>query len=252
MKKILVLLLAMVISAGSVVVAKEKKEPVLKVLVFTKTDGFRHKSSIEEGVKTLIQIATEKNWLITITEDASFFTDDILSKFDMTVWLNSTGNVLNEKQQKAFMRFIKKGKGFVGIHGASDCEKEWDWYRGLCGAWFKTHPPFQTATINIEDTNHPAMAPFVGMKTFTTDDEWYVFRSNPRARVNVLASLDESSVKKGKDGWQMGDHPVIWYQEYEGARSFYTVFCHGANAYENEKIVQHLTGAIEWAGKLVD
>lgn len=241
------------ISAGTMVSAKkENKPPVLKILVFSKTVGFRHKQSIHQGLKTIAELATEKNWLVTTTEDATFFTDEILSKFDLTIWLNTTGDVLNDTQQEAFKRFIKSGKGFVGIHGAADCEKKWDWYRGLCGAWFKTHPPFQTATIIIEDTDHPSMAPFVGMETYTAKDEWYVFKSNPRARVKVLAGLDESSVKQGKKGWEMGDHPVIWYQEYEGGRSFYTVFGHSDNAYADEKIVQHLTGAIEWAGKLVD
>lgn len=255
MKNLFLLFLAVVISSGCVAVnKKEKKEPTLKILVFSKTAGFRHKSAIPAGLKTIAEVAQRRGWLVTATEDASFFTDDILSKFDLTIWLNTTGDVLNDTQQEAFERFIKSGKGFVGIHAAADCEYDWDWYGGLNGAWFKTHPPFQKGTIIIEDTNHPAMEPFVGMETFTVDDEWYTFRANPRAHVNVLASLDESSIKKVKKDkdWKMGDHPVIWYQEYYGARSFYTVFAHASNAFDNEKIVQHLTGAIEWAGRLVD
>jgi hypothetical protein len=202
----------------------------------------------------IANLAQRRGWQVTTTEDASLFTDDVLSKFDLTVWLNTTGDVLNDEQQEAFQRYMKGGKGFVGIHASADCEYDWDWYGGLNGGWFFTHPPFQKATINIEDTNHPAMVPFEGMKTYTVKDEWYTFKANPRAHVKVLASLDESTIKKGNkaDNWRMGDHPVIWYQEYYGSRSFYTVFGHAANAFENDDIIEHLTGAIEWAAKLVD
>ena len=133
-------------------------------------------------------------------------------------------------------------------------EKEWRWYGDLVGAFFKTHPPYQLATLNIENTNHPAMKPFIGMKTFTVEDEFYSYKENPRGKVTVLATLDESTIKKlpKDDSWKMGDHPVIWYHEFEGSRSFYTVFGHGDASFENEKIQQHIFFAIEWAGKRID
>jgi uncharacterized protein len=250
MKKIIVLLLATFVSFGAM--AQQTKK--LNVLVFSKTKGYRHKS-IPAGLKAITSLAQDRGWSVTSTEDADFFTDEILSKFDVCVWLNTTGDVLDESQQKAFTGFIKKGKGFVGIHASADCEYDWAWYGGLNGAFFKFHPPYQLATVNIENTNHPAMKPFVGMKSFTIEDEWYSFKENPRGKVTVLATLDESSIKilpKEDKGWKMGDHPLIWYHEYEGARAFYTGFGHGDSSFENEKIQQHICGAIEWAGKKID
>jgi type 1 glutamine amidotransferase len=247
MKKMLFFILSLLISIGSIA-QNEKK---LNVFVFSKTKGFRHKS-IPAGLKAITTLAQERGWVVTSTEDESLFTDDFLSRFDVCVFLNPTGDVLNEDQQKAFENFMKKGKGFVGIHASADCEYDWKWYGELNGAFFKTHPPYQVATINIENTNHPAMKPFADMKTYTVEDEWYSFRENPRGKVTVLATLDESSIKKvpQKDtGWRMGDHPVIWYHEFDGARAFYTVFGHGDNAFENDKIKEHLGAAIEWAGK---
>lgn len=225
----------------------------LNVLVFSKTVGFRH-TSIPAGIKAFTAYAQKNNWLVTATEDASFFKEDFLSKFDVCVWLNTTMDVLNDEQQKAFIEFIHKGRGFVGIHAASDSEYDWKWYGGLVGAWFKTHPPYQLATVKIESTDHPAMKPFEGMKTYTVEDEWYTFKENPRGNVTVLASLDESTIKKlpKDDSWRMGDHPIIWYHEYEGSRAFYTGFGHGDNAFENETIVKHMAIAIEWAGKRID
>ena len=225
----------------------------LNVLVFSKTAGFRH-ASIPAGIKAIFELGQKQNWCVTATEDATMFNDEVLSKVDVCVWLNSTENVLDDAQQEAFTRFIRKGRGFVGIHGASDCEYDWNWYGNLVGGWFKTHPPYQVATINIESTDHPAMEPFRGMKTYTTEDEWYTFKANPRGKVTVLATLDENSIqnKPDNDGWKMGDHPVIWFHEYEGARAFYTVFGHADNAFQNELIVRHMSNAIEWAGRKID
>lgn len=248
MNKIVILLVAAFVSFGTM--AQQDKK--LHVLVFSKTRGFRHKS-IPSSIKMITSLAQDRGWVVTATEDASLFTDEILSKFDVCVWLSPTGDVLDETQQKAFEGVIGKGMGFVGIHASADCEYSWKWYGELNGAFFKTHPPFQMATINIESTKHPAMKPFEGMKSYTTEDEWYSFRENPRGKVTVLATLDESSIKilpKEDTGWRMGDHPVIWYHEYEGARAFYTVFGHGDNAFENEKIREHIGAAIEWAGRM--
>jgi type 1 glutamine amidotransferase len=255
MKKLLILSIALVFSLG-VMAQGDKKTPEqkkLNVLVFSKTSGFRH-TSIPSGIKAITTLAQQKGWIVTATEDPTLFTDDFLVRFDVCVFLNPTANVLDEAQEKAFTAFIRSGKGFVGIHASADCEYDWKWYGELNGAFFKTHPPYQQATINIENTNHPAMKPFLGMKTFTVEDEWYSFKENPRGKVTVLATLDESSIKKlpKDDAWKMGDHPVIWYHEFDGYRSFYTVFGHGDSSFENENIRQHLFYAIEWAGRRIN
>ena len=106
----------------------------------------------------------------------------------------------------------------------------------------------------LEDTDHPAMDVFKGMTTYTTTDEWYSFTSNPRPQVHVLAHPDESSIKQTnkENNWQMGDHPLIWYQEINGMRSFYTGFGHTVEAYQNSKIRAHIAGAVNWAGHIVE
>ena len=92
-----------------------------KVMVFTKTDGFHHES-INEGVTALKQLAVRNNFTIEWQENASVFNDKNLEKFQAVIFLNTTGNILNEEQQAAFEKFIRAGKGFVGIHSASDTE----------------------------------------------------------------------------------------------------------------------------------
>lgn len=227
------------------------KDPV-KILVFSKTNGFRH-ASISSGLKMLYDQSKKQNWILTATEDASLIRDEFLADFDLVVFLNPTGDAIDDAGQAAFEKFMQSGKGFVGIHAASDCEYEWPFYGKLVGAYFLTHPPAQEATVVFENYDHPAMKPFKGMKSYTTVDEWYSFKANPRPNVNVLAHLDESTIKKSNnDKWKMGDHPLIWWNEKDGIRSFYTVFGHTPEAFQDEKVAEHMTIAINWAAKRID
>ncbi len=254
MKTKFTILLAVIISTTLSCSAQENsayKEP-LNILVFSKTNGFRH-ASISSGLKMLSDLSEKQNWVITATEDSSLFENEFLDNFDLAVFLNPTGDAIDESGQEAFERFMKSGKGFIGIHAAADFEYEWPFYGNLVGGYFKTHPPAQEGTVIFEDYDHPAMEPFKGMESYTTFDEWYTFKENPRPNVNVLASLDESSVKKAKnDDWKMGDHPLIWWEENDGMRSFYTVFGHTHEAFQDELIIEHIKNAINWAGKRTD
>lgn len=221
----------------------------LQILVFSKTNGYRHES-IESGISMLRGQAIRESWNVVFSEDSTDFTDKNLMKFDVIVFLNPSGNGLNEDQQNAFERFIRSGKGFVGIHSSADFEYDWKFYGELNGAHFKVHPPTQKGRVLIENTDHPAMEPFKGMEYFEATDEWYTFNENPRDNVNVLMTLDESSITQyDNDDWRMGDHPLVWWHEYDGTRAFYTGFGHPHEAYKDPVLVEHYTKAINWAGK---
>ena len=247
MKKLtsLICLFLIIVFSG---IAQDKK---INVLVFSKTIGYRH-NSISAGLKMMSDLAQERKWVLTATENADLFTPEFLKTFDVVVFLNPTRDVLNEQQQKNFEAFMATGKGFVGIHAAADCEYDWAWYGQLNGAFFKTHPPAQSGTVIFENTDHPSMVPFKGMKTYRTFDEWYSFKENPRAKVHVLARLDETSLDEATlkdDKWKMGDHPLIWYQEIGNSRSFYTVFGHTPEAFQDPKIKEHIGCAVDWVAK---
>ncbi|MGE0021578.1 MAG: ThuA domain-containing protein [Draconibacterium sp.] len=231
---------------------KPEFEKPLNVLVFSKTSGFRHES-ISSGLKMLFDHSAKQNWVITATENDALLRDGFLSTFDVVVFMNPTGNAIDADGQAAFEKFMKTGKGFVGIHAAADCEYEWPYYGSLVGGYFKTHPASQTATVVFEKSEHPAMKPFNGMKSYSTFDEWYTFKENPRPNVHVLATLDETTIKKfDNDNFRMGDHPIIWWNEKNGIRSFYTGFGHTHEAFQDEKIQEHIKNAINWAGKRIN
>ena len=255
MKNLLFILLSFFMITGINAQDKKAFEKPIHILVFSKTAGYRH-ASISSGIKMLYDQSKEQNWIITATEDASLFRDDFLAKFDVAVFLNPTLDVICDKGQAAFEKFMKSGKGFVGIHAAADCEYDWPFYGKLVGGYFLSHPPAQKATVIFENYDHPAMKPFKGMKTYTTVDEWYAYKKNPRPNVHVLARLDESTIKKGRsdksDIWRMGDHPLIWWNDNNGMRSFYTVFGHTHEAFQDKLVIEHMTNAINWAAKRID
>jgi len=216
----------------------------LSVLVFSKTVEFRH-DSIPDGRAALMSAASDAGWTFSATEDASVFNDDGLASIDVVVFLSTTGDVLDDSQQAAFERFIRAGRGFVGIHSASDTEYDWAFYGELVGAYFREHPAVQEATIRVADAADPTMA---GLPDpWTRTDEWYAFKDNPRANVHVLMTLDETSYAPGTA--TMGsDHPIAWLHEYEGGRAFYTALGHTKESYADPTFVRHLTQAISWAG----
>lgn len=241
-KKLLFLLALSVFSSG--VYAQQ-----FKVLLFTKTDGFHHES-INEGVTAIKQLAIRNTFSVDWQENASVFTDKDLEKYQAVIFLNTTGNILNEQQQAAFEKFIKAGKGFVGIHSASDTEYDWAWYTKMVGMMFKIHPQQQTAYLKVEDSNFPGMERFPKKLLWT--DEWYEFGPRKADDLKILISVDEKSynpyAKWGdNEGKGMGVHPIAWYHNYDGGRAFYTGLGHIPAIYSDQTFLDHVYGGIYWA-----
>ncbi|MEX2640550.1 MAG: ThuA domain-containing protein [Balneolales bacterium] len=211
------------------------------LLVFSKTDGFRH-GSIEAGQDALQKLGIENNVTVYVTEDASEFTEEFLSGMDAVVFLNTTQTLFNDEQRTAFKGYIQNGGGFAGVHSAADTEYDWPWYNGLVGAWFNNHPPgTPKALLNVVDPNHPSTEglPQIWEKV----DEWYNFRDISE-NINVLITLDTDSYE-GSD--HPGNHPVAWFHEYDGGRAFYTALGHTSESYTEDLFLDHLWNGIGYA-----
>ncbi|CCK24981.1 secreted glycosyl hydrolase [Streptomyces davaonensis JCM 4913] len=221
-------------------------DPAYKVLVFSRTAGFRH-SSIDDGIAALRALGTENNFTVDATEDPQVFTTGNLGQYKAVVFLSTTGDVLGDAQQTAFEQYIQGGGGYVGIHAAADTEYDWPFYEGLAGALFQSHPAIQSATVEVEDRAHDATA-HLG-PTWQRTDEWYNYRTNPRTTAHVLASLDESSYTGGT---MSGDHPIAWCKDYQGGRAFYTGGGHTDESYGEPAFRRHLLGGIRWAAGMTE
>ncbi|GAA2578535.1 hypothetical protein GCM10010399_05340 [Dactylosporangium fulvum] len=217
-----------------------------RVLVFSKTAGFRH-SSIPNGIAAIQSLGAANNFTVTATEDANAFTAANLAQFQTVVFMSTTGDVLNAAQQTAFEAYIRGGGGYVGVHAAADTEYDWPFYGTLVGAWFSSHPAIQQATVTVEDRTHPATA-HLGT-TWVRTDEWYNYRTNPRGTARVLASLNESSYSGGT---MNGDHPITWCKTIDSGRSFYTGLGHTEASYTEAAFTSQLLGAIRYTAKRVD
>jgi type 1 glutamine amidotransferase len=227
-------------------IAGAQSEPRFAVLVFSKTTGFRH-DSIPQGIAAIAALGAAHGFAVDSTEDATRFADAVLARHKVVVFLNTTGDILDDSQKAAFERYIRAGGGFVGIHSASDTEYQWPWYARLVGAYFASHPEIQSATIHITDRAHPSTKdlPAIWRRT----DEWYNFRSNPRGAAHVLATLDEATYSGGKMG---DDHPIAWCQEIDGGRSWYTAMGHTVESYAEPLFRLHLLGGIESAAGVAE
>jgi type 1 glutamine amidotransferase len=211
-----------------------------RVLVLTRTAGFRHRS-IEDGVAAIRGLGRRHGFGVDDTADPARIGQG-LAGYRAVVFLSTTGDLLDPGQQAALERYLQGGGGWVGVHGAADAEYDWPWYGGLVGAWFHRHPPVQRATVRPV----PGAAALAGKLPgrWERSDEWYDFRANPRPRVRVLATLDESTYRGGGMGT---DHPIAWCQEYDGGRAWYTGMGHTGDSFREPAFLAHLLAGIRYA-----
>jgi type 1 glutamine amidotransferase len=221
-----------------------------KVLLVTTTRGWHHES-VHTGVLAIQQLGIRNFFDVVLMEDPNSITDKNLEQFKAVIFLNTIGDIFDSTQQKVMERFIQSGKGFVGIHSASDTEYDWEWYTKLVGRMFYIHPAIQTARLNITDTLFPGLQGFAGNKLWT--DEWYEFGPEKVNDLQYVLAVDETSFNPvvqwgAKKGNGMGKfHPIAWYHNYDGGRSFYTALGHMPAVYSDPAFLNHLYAGILWA-----
>jgi uncharacterized protein len=228
------------------------------ILVFSKTNGFRHEEAIPAANALFTRLAADNGWGIYTTENGAAFSPEILSRFDAVVFNNVSGDVFTPDQRQALKDFIENGGGFVGFHGSGgDNEYAWTWYVDeLIGAQFIGHPmdpQFQQATLRVEDKNHPATATLPD--EWVREDEWYSFAASPRRDgYHVLMTIDEGTYRQvgllGADVAMNGDHPMAWWHCQGRGRAFFSALGHKAEYYAEPQHVAMLLGATRWALRL--
>ncbi len=227
------------------------------VLLFSKATGFRHGESIEEGQKVFDELAKKNGWYLLSTDQGGVFNKEQLPKFDVVIFNNSTGRVLNDEQQKVLEEYVENGGTLIGIHGAGDDSHHWGWYeQNLLGARFSHHaldPHLQEAEVILNSVPDSSLVEGLPASWKQTD-EWYVFFENPRAKgFNILYHIDgEKIIPGGNMLWMkdknfgMGkDHPVAWYKNIGKGLTFYTSIGHDASAWRQAPFVKMLENVIK-------
>lgn len=211
------------------------------VLVFSLTKGYRH-ASIEDGIAAIKKMGLVRNFDVDTTESVTAFTTDNLKKYKALIFLSPTGsNIFNDQQKQALKQYINNGGGYVGIHAASDCNFEWEWYGKMVGGFFDSHPKIQEAKLDIIVPKDKMVKGLP--QPWVHTDEWYNFKSfNPK--VKVLVKVDETSYQGGN---MKNDHPISWYHKFEGGRIFYTALGHTKECYTDPLFLNHLWAGLKWA-----
>ena len=229
----------------------------VRVLVFSKTNSFRHKEGIAAAHLLFDEIAERRNWAVYHSENSALLEAGELARFDVVVFASASGNFASDDQDVAFQRWLEGGGGWVGIHAAGDgSHAAWAWYaRTLIGGEYLGHilgPQIQQARVVVEAPDHPATR---GLPSeFLHEEEWYSWDRGAReAGFDVLLTVDESSYEPWIRGMgqevdiRMKDHPIVWSRCVGRGRAIYSAMGHQAAAYETDYYAQLLENTVEWA-----
>ncbi len=221
----------------------------MKVLVNRHSVGFEH-SFLPHMEVAIKKMGAESGLFSAVTTARSTLINaKTLAGYDVIV-MATTGDLgWSDEQKQALLDFVRGGKGFVGIHNATDTYYDWPEYGELVGGWFAGHPWTQEVKINVEDTEHPATA-MLG-ESFTVFDEVYTFKSWDRSKTHVLMSIDNSSVDLAKGNREDQDYAMGWCHEYGKGRVIYSALGHPDALWDQPWFLDHILACIKWAGRLV-
>jgi hypothetical protein len=183
-------------------------------------------------------LALANAFAVTATEDLSRISAAGLSETDVVMFALTSGELaFSESQRAALIGAINGGKGFIGIHSATDTLREWPEYGRLVGSYVIDHPWTQQARVLVEAPSHPAAGI---VDAFSLEEEFYVFGDNPRPRVQVLLRLDAASVGAA------GDYPLAWAQSFGSGRAYYNALGHFPATWRDARFQSQLIAAIRW------
>ncbi len=224
------------------------------ILVIWRCDGFFHKCIPVTNACIAVMGKKTGAYEAVIPETASeqmgWLTKEKLAQFDAVLFNNTTRLKPSEQQQKALMDFVKGGKGFIGIHAASDNFYKWPEGAAMVGGLFAGHPwgGGGTWAVKVENPDNPVNKSFTS-KTFTVKDEIYQMK-DPYTRKDrrILLSLDMSDPKTGaKKGRKDGDNAIAWIKKCGAGRVFYCSLGHNNHIFWDPEIVGHYLAGIQYA-----
>lgn len=217
-----------------------------RVLYVTHSAGYRH-DSLPVSAEVLQELAARDGRLeVVATEDVSLLSEPVLRDYDAVLFFTSGELPVTDSQKEDLLAFIRAGKGFGGVHSATDTFYEWPEYGELIGGRFNGHPWVQEVRIFVEDPDHPAVSHL--QPSFSILEEIYQFRDFSRDRVRVLMKLDTSSVDLRAPGTNPDtqDFPLAWCRQYGEGRVFYTALGHFESTWRDERFQQMLLQALLW------
>lgn len=257
--------------------AKPKKER--KLLVFSKTGGFRH-ASIATGKLAFTEMGKKTGAFETVvSDDLENFEADKIKQFDGIMFLSTTMNPflpskaelekLSEDEKKAavaaakeketklrenFMAWVKDGGAFIGIHAATDTFYDWAEYGEMVNGYFDGHPWNAGTQVSIKvepgQEKHPLVAMFDGQNVDFKEEIYQLKAPYDSSKVHMLLRLDPEKSDMNVKGLKREhdkDWGVAWARNWGKGRVFYCSLGHNHEMYWHPKVVRHYLAGIQWA-----
>ena len=240
--------------------------PQPAILVFSKTNGWRHDEGIAGADLFFVRLAREEGYGIYTTENGAVFTPEVLDRFAVVVFNSVTGDVLSPQQEAAFEAWVEAGGGFIGLHASGDASSQgWGWYReALIGPDYMNHPfdpQFQEARVQVLTPDHPVARGLPA--SWRQTEEWYSFTASAtEGGFTPILGLDETTYQAKNEVWAPGpdlgmgprpeDHPIVSANCPGEGRSVYSAIGHLDTAYEVEPYAALLRGAFAWVSGETD
>lgn len=254
--------------------AYAKPAKARKLLVFSVTNGFHH-ASIATGQLAFTELGKKTGaFEAVVSNDLANFEADKLKDFDAVCFLSTTGEVfspskdqaktmtpeqLKEAEVKAellkanLMAFIKAGKGFVGIHSATDCCYKWAEYGQMINGYFDGHPWGAGTDVSIRvepgQEKNPLVAMFEGKNVDFKEEIYQLKDPYDSKKVDMLLRLDTEKTKIDIGGVKRTDKDfgVAWARNWGKGRVFYCSLGHNHDIYSHPIILKHYLAGLQWA-----
>ena len=223
------------------------ERPPGRVLYFTYSAGYRHEV-IPLSKAILTQLGNNSGaFEVTATEDTSEFSTENLKSYAAVMFYTTGELPMSASEKTALLDFVRSGRGFLGVHSATDTFYTWPDYLDLIGGYFNGHPWHQTVTIEVADPSDPLVA-FLG-HSLQVEDEIYQVSDFDYRGSHVLLRLDPGSVDLSKPGVHQRFYgwPLAWTRSYGEGRVFYTALGHEASVWQDARYQRMLTNAILWS-----
>ncbi|UVO27565.1 ThuA domain-containing protein [Bradyrhizobium arachidis] len=223
------------------------ERPPERILYFTYSAGYRH-DVIPLSKTILTQLGRNSGiFEVTATEDTSEFSTENLEGYAAVMFYTSGELPMSGVEKRALLNFVRSGRGFLGVHSATDTFYTWPDYLDLVGGYFGGHPWHQAVTIEVVDAGDPLVA-FLG-QSLQVEDEIYQISDFDYRGSHVLLRLDPSSVDLSKAGVHQRFYgwPLAWTRVFGQGRVFYTALGHEASVWHDVRYQQILTNAILWS-----
>jgi type 1 glutamine amidotransferase len=262
------LLLALVPALPAADSTPSAAAPAKKILFFTRSQGFEHsvirqangQPSFAMGV--LKEVGAKHNLDFTESKDGSLFTEEYLAKFDALMFY-TTGNLtaaggdrqppMTAAGRDAFLKAVADGKGFIGLHSATDTfhspgsvrvanVDDVDPYIKMLGGEFISHGAQQKSRQIVADAKFPGIAALPS--DYGPNEEWYS-QKNFAADLHVILAQDTAGMT-GAD-YVREPYPATWTRMHGKGRVFYTSMGHREDIWTSPVFQSVLEGGLNWA-----